>query len=411
MNYSIALPDGLDIGGVNSWSVGLARELARRGKQVLLIEHEKPGAMAEIDIDRGVRRQSIPGRHPDRANRSDIRRYDAVYGRDLPSVVIPNYTVGTYAACSSVSSQKPGDIRVIGFCHSDHKYYYDLLGYYEPMIHQFVAVSDAIAEKLTQMLPHRVSDIVTMPYGVAIPERLDRRYSPSGQPLKLVYAGRLEESQKRVSDLLALARLLHNAGVDFTLRIVGDGEAAGDMKSAVSRLGADLQTRIFFTGRLSHDKMHSVWQEADVCLLVSSYEGTSISMLEAMANGCVPVVTEVSGTSAVIQPGQNGFVVDVGDLEKMSCVIKDLADRRNLLEDMGQSAFQTARKTYSMPSYLDWLVKQLEDIWEKPPRPWPRFRPLISPRIMVRRVLCYRPTWYTVLSGRTHTKRASSGTV
>jgi len=54
-------------------------------------------------------------------------------------------------------------------------------------------------------------------------------------------------------------------------------------------------------------QVQKLWQTADVCVLVSEYEGTSVSMLEAMAAGCVPVVTKVSGTADVIQPGINGF--------------------------------------------------------------------------------------------------------
>ena len=55
--------------------------------------------------------------------------------------------------------------------------------------------------------------------------------------------------------------------------------------------------------------------EQDIYLNFSEYEGTSLTMLEAMASGCVPVVTDVSGVSDFIEDGVNGLVSDIGDLD------------------------------------------------------------------------------------------------
>ena len=90
---------------------------------------------------------------------------------------------------------------------------YDWLAYYEPIIHRSVAVSAEIAQKLTERIPHRAEHVVIRPYAVDVPD-ISRRvgYSPTERPLRLVYAGRLSERQKRVSDLARLAELLNEAG-------------------------------------------------------------------------------------------------------------------------------------------------------------------------------------------------------
>lgn len=46
--------------------------------------------------------------------------------------------------------------------------------------------------------------------------------------------------------------------------------------------------------------MDAFWKGQDVFVNVSEYEGTSLSMLEAMGYGCVPVVTDVSGAREFI---------------------------------------------------------------------------------------------------------------
>ena len=397
MDLCLALPDGLNIGGVVSWSVELAHELAARQMQIVLMEHGISGVSNDISIDPAIQRLSTNGCHPDRATRLDIHRYESVYESVLPTVMVPNYSLGTHATCAAISSTRPEEIRVIGIGHSHHAYYYDLLGYYEPMIHQFIAVSEVIAVELRKMMPRRVSDIVTRPCGVSVVEATTRTYSPENQPLSLVYAGRLEESQKRVSDLLALAECLHQKGVDFSLQIVGDGEAAHDLRVKADRLERTIRERLSFTGGVAHQQMTSIWKNADVCVLVSSHEGTSISMLEAMGNGCVPIVTAVSGSSEVIQPGCNGYLADVGDLEEMARVIMMLATERSTVERVGKRAYETVRDKYSLPAYADWFEEQLEVIWKKPARPWPRLRPVISARILVM-IARIKRSWLTQCS-------------
>src|SRR5690606_40887156 len=65
---------------------------------------------------------------------------------------------------------------------------------------------------------------------------------------------------------------------------------------------------------------------SDVFIQCSDFEGTSNSMLESMAQGTIPVVTQTeSGLAGIITPGANGFLVQVGDMEAMAEVLCSLA--------------------------------------------------------------------------------------
>ena len=141
----------------------------------------------------------------------------------MPGVIIPNWSFGAYAACAAIAADEPAALRVIGFAHPDEADYYEWLTYYESIIHLFVAVSQEIAQTLTNLMPHRQSDIIVRPYAVNALPSLHREYSPSREPLQLIYAGRIAERQKRVSDLLHLVKALVKERVNFQLRIVGSG--------------------------------------------------------------------------------------------------------------------------------------------------------------------------------------------
>jgi hypothetical protein len=113
--------------------------------------------------------------------------------------------------------------------------------------------------------------------------------------------------------LLNLAAALEARSVPYYLRIAGSGPEEAGLRERGDELAALTGRRsIEFLGRVPHSDMAAVWQATDVCLLVSNYEGTSVAMLEAMANGSVPVVTDVSGTKAVVAHGENGFTFPVG---------------------------------------------------------------------------------------------------
>ena len=57
-----------------------------------------------------------------------------------------------------------------------------------------------------------------------------------------------------------------------------------------------------------------------------------------MCCGAVPVVTSTAGIIEDVQDGTTGFVVEVGDMEHMASVIKNLDKNRILLKEVGERA-------------------------------------------------------------------------
>ncbi|MEL6332472.1 MAG: glycosyltransferase family 4 protein, partial [Cyanobacteria bacterium J06626_26] len=141
--------------------------------------------------------------------------------------------------------------------------------------------------------------------------------------------------------------------------------------------GTDDSQRVTFNGNVPHADMADYWEKADICVLVSDFEGTSISMLEAMSHGCVPVVTDVSGTKAVIQDGVNGLIVPIGDMNRMADCVESLIDDRQKLKKMGRAAHLSVAEKYSFENYMAWFLTTRQAIWNKPPRQWPLGRTLL----------------------------------
>ena len=97
----------------------------------------------------------------------------------------------------------------------------------------------------------------------------------------------------------------------------------------------------------------------------SEYEGHSISQSEAMAEGAVPVITDVSGARDDVTDGYNGYVVAVGDIDALADRIQELYLDRDKLEQMGRRAHDTIcerQKTMDQGAFWDDLI---EKVWEQ----------------------------------------------
>lgn len=391
---AISLPDGFRLGGVTRWSEMTAREIVQQGGSAALLVHPYRHRDTIPDIDTtGVQTLNCGDNSVMRLSPKSVETYQ----RATPAVFIPNYTDGPYATCATIASKDPESLRVIGFCHTFEDRYFDWLTHYEPMIHRYVAVSRQCADELMRRLPHRRDDVEIMNYPVEAPAELHREWSSPNEPIELIYAGRIVERQKRVSLLLELAEKLFEMQVNFRLRIFGDGSHYHWLRRRINRLPNTLAKRLELHAAVSQQTLHQLLDESDICLLVSEFEGFSIFMTEAMARGCVPVVTKVSGSSGFVDSGENGFLAPVGDLQSLAEKVKLLADDRNRLTDMGHSAHHATLSLPQPAQYASQLRELADDVWNtESPRPWPKQRRLFPlHRYLIYRAASLIPYWET----------------
>jgi glycosyltransferase involved in cell wall biosynthesis len=142
-------------------------------------------------------------------------------------------------------------------------------------------------------------------------------------PLRLLYAGRLEEEQKRISDVTrALCRAAQLPNVTAT--IAGDGQARASVESIISREG---HGRVQYVGLVENARIQALMAEHHVFVLLSDYEGLPIAMMEAMATGLVPICTAMrSGIGQLVVDGVTGCIVaDRG--EGFVAAVRQLATR------------------------------------------------------------------------------------
>lgn len=93
--------------------------------------------------------------------------------------------------------------------------------------------------------------------------------------------------------------------------IAGDGAEREKLEKAVYKI--NLNNSVEFIGRIPHDKMQNLLGQSDIYVSTSLFDGTSVSLLEAMASGCFPVVSDIPSNREWIEEGKNGFLFPVTD--------------------------------------------------------------------------------------------------
>ena len=112
--------------------------------------------------------------------------------------------------------------------------------------------------------------------------------------------------------------------------IAGDGPEREKLEREAKNLKVD--DVVQFLGRIPHETMPDLLTEADIYVSTSLYDGTSVSLLEALASGAFPVVTDIPANRDWITDGKNGFLVPTDEEDILAKRIIEAIRNKALLE-------------------------------------------------------------------------------
>ena len=160
--------------------------------------------------------------------------------------------------------------------------------------------------------------ILTFPYGVDT-----GAFRPASAPTsgpRIVTNRKLEPvySVETVIDAFAAVR---EALPDAVLTVGGDGSRASALRAQAERSPA--AAAITFVGNVEHARMPSLLQSHHVYVSAAKSDTTSVSLLEAMACGLFPVVTDIPANREWLSDGVNGRLVPPGEATRLAVAIID----------------------------------------------------------------------------------------
>ena len=176
--------------------------------------------------------------------------------------------------------------------------------------------------------------------------------------LRLVCTRRLEPVFDHQTIIQALASLKKKQ-IKFQMTFVGDGSLYKELRQQVRDTG--IEASVNFTGRVDNDNLPEILSRNDVYLSASLWDGASLSLLEAMAVGLFPIVSDINANSAWIEDNVSGLLHKVSDADDLANKILQLYDNPQFVE----RALKTNRKKVVESGDRKTNMKQLEKIYEK----------------------------------------------
>jgi glycosyltransferase involved in cell wall biosynthesis len=156
----------------------------------------------------------------------------------------------------------------------------------------------------------------------------------------------------------AIPGVIHEEpGVRFL--IAGEGPERENLEGEAEKLNIDRS--IQFIGRVPHVEMPNLLAKADIYVSTSLHDGTSISLLEAMASGSFPIVTDIPSNREWISDGENGFLVPRDDEEYLARRIIESLHNPSLLEKSCQKNLSIIGEKALWPM----VIKKIEAIYNE----------------------------------------------
>lgn len=113
------------------------------------------------------------------------------------------------------------------------------------------------------------------------------------------------------------------------LTVVGSDYLKPDLEAIVHSL--DLEPWVTFLGKVANEAMSGLLREHSYYLSAANFDGTSNSLLEAMACGTFPIVSDIRANDGWIRSGTNGFRVPLGRADLFASYILKAFESPKLL--------------------------------------------------------------------------------
>jgi glycosyltransferase involved in cell wall biosynthesis len=268
-------------------------------------------------------------------------------------------------------------IATLAIAHTDDATFYRPVSHYRDYLTATIGVSREVCQQLINQGQMPDDRVVWIPYGVVGSEQ--PAVFETEAPLRMIYCARLEDTQKRASDVIEIIEKLRGSGIEFTLQVLGDGPLSAKF---AERLAPEIAAgRVRLHGWVDSQSVLAQLRQAEVFLLTSAYEGLCIALLEAMANGLAPLITDIpSGNRQMVEHESNGLLASAGDVDGFVNYIRRLAQDRESLLRFRRAAWARAQDftvERMIDNYLN-CFRRAGELNRKHPRQTPQDFPLME---------------------------------
>lgn len=169
----------------------------------------------------------------------------------------------------------------------------------------------------------------------------------------LLVVARMEEGQKRISNILKIWKSLLWKYKKWHLVVVGKGKDLECYKEYVRKNNIE---RVDFIG--ASDNVQQFYSISKIFLMTSIWEGLSMTLIEAQSFGCVPVAFDNFAALHDIINNSNGAIVKSNDIDGFINTVDFLMGHDAQLNEMSIQAINSSRRNFDADKILDeWCIE------------------------------------------------------
>lgn len=136
---------------------------------------------------------------------------------------------------------------------------------------------------------------------------------------KIIYSNRMHEPLYRIDKVVDYFADFYKYNKEWKLVIGGNGSLTTDIKAKVKSL--DISDAVNFVGYSDAKQNADYYAKSAIFISIPNSDGTSVSLMEAMSAGCIPIVSDLEVNRDWITNNNNG-IIESGDVNPIGEAIK-----------------------------------------------------------------------------------------
>lgn len=219
---------------------------------------------------------------------------------------------------------------------------------------KIIVLSEEWKEFFKNLVPE--NKIVVIYNSIILPEDFEKNLDTE----KILFLGRIGK-RKGIYDLLDVVEQLVKKHPNIKLYVGGDGEI-DNLKKLVKE--KKIENNFEYIGWINGEAKEKILKECSFYVLPSYNEGMPMSVLEGMAYKNVTISSNVGGIPKVIKNGENGFIINPGDKEKLYECLDIALNNKDIRKKMSFNARKTMLEKFDINNTINFLIKEYINVFK-----------------------------------------------
>ena len=232
----------------------------------------------------------------------------------------------------------------------DWKFPYPFISYFKHA-HAVIGVSEPICVAFKTVIPQQeftyIPPLIPFQRSSKSKAELKKQFGYDKEERILLYLGSLKAMKNPDKIVEAFHKIEPSFLENNNIRLIlgGSGEMEADLTEKLKHYQLDKYIRL--EGLISREKVPEYYAVADCYIISSDYEGTSVSLLEAMFNRMVIIASDAPGINRMVTNEHSALFYETTNTSQLAEIIKKVFTDDLLAERLAAGAFGDFTERYS----------------------------------------------------------------